>query len=387
MTPVNGGRVVIVGGGVIGLTIAFHLGRRGYRDVVIIERGMLGEGATAYATGGIRRQFSSRVNVELMQRSIELWADFGDMTGAPLEFRRHGYLFLLSDKASVASFNAALRMQRELGVEVAWLDPDQVSGVFPGVRTDDLLAAVHTPTDGSATPADAVAGLATAVRAYGVEIRRHTEFLGLTRGDDGCVTSAMTSTGSIQADVVVLAPGPWARDVGLLCGVDLPVAPHPRQAFATAPMAVLDGSLPLTVDLASGAYLHPQPTGGAVIGGNDRDTASTQTAAVDWSRVESLAAALTHRMPFLRDLQVIRGWCGLREMTPDDLAIVGPVEEIGGLWVVAGFSGHGFMQSPAVGSALAAWLTTGTPELDLTPLALSRFRTDDSARPPEAAVF
>jgi len=387
MSALNGGRVVIVGGGVIGLSIAFQLGRRGYGDVVVIERGRLGEGATAYATGGIRRQFTSRVNVELVQRSVEFWADFADRTGAPLEFRRHGYLFLLSDSRSVASFDAAVRMQRELGVDSQWLDSAQAARVFPGIHTEDLLAAVYTPTDGSATPADAVAGLATAARAYGVRIRRHTSFVGLTRDDEGHVTGARTSVGTFDAEAVVLAPGPWARAAGLLCGVDLPVQPHPRQAFATAPLATLNGSLPLAVDLASGAYLHPQVTGGAVIGGNDRDTPSTYRAVVDWSRVESLAAGLTHRMPFLRDLRVVKGWSGLREMTPDDLAIVGPVEQVPGVWVAVGFSGHGFMQSPAVGSALAAWLTTGAPDLDLTPLALNRFRPDMVAHPRETAVF
>ncbi|MGI5281768.1 NAD(P)/FAD-dependent oxidoreductase [Nonomuraea polychroma] len=382
----RGGRVVIVGGGVIGTSIAFHLSERGYRDVTVIERGLAGEGATAYATGGIRQQFSSRVNIELVRRSLPFWLDFAGRTGSPLDFRQHGYLFLISDPAMLAAFEANARLQRSLGVEVEVLDPHQAAELFPGIRTGDLAGATYTAGDGSASPSDAVAGYLRGARRQGVELRQRTEFLGLLTDAGGAVRGARTSAGDIEAELVVMAAGPQARAVGRLCGVDIPVSPHPRQAFATTPLDGLHGDLPLVVDLATGAYVHPEPAGTAIVGGNDRDAPSRDVATVDWSRVDSLAAALWHRFPALDGLEIVRGWAGLREMTADDHAIVGPVHEVPGLWVAAGFSGHGFMQSPAVGAALAQWWLEGAPPLDLTPLRPSRF-ADHLTPELETAVF
>jgi sarcosine oxidase, subunit beta len=370
---VRGGRVVIIGAGIIGLSIAHHLTTAGYRDVLVLDRGLPGEGATGYATGGIRRQFTARINVELVQRSIPMWENFTAITGAPLDFRRHGYLFLITDQAAVAEFTQAAAMQRELGVDVEVLRPDDIDEILPGTRISDVRAGVYSATDGSASPADAVVGFLRSARAGGAEMLSGCEFVGIRLGPNGSVRAVVTSDEEIAAETVVLAPGPWAREAAGRCGVDVPVEPHRRQAFSTAPTPQLHGGLPLAIDLASGAYLHPERSGAAVVGGNDRNVPASSAVGVDWSRVESLAAALTHRFPFLSDMQVARGWCGLREMTPDDLGIIGPIGGRPGLWVVAGFSGHGFMQAPAVGALTAQWLLHGAPELDLRPLRPDRF--------------
>ncbi|MFC9832791.1 NAD(P)/FAD-dependent oxidoreductase [Rhodococcus sp. NPDC127530] len=369
----NGGRIVIIGGGIIGASIAYHLSLSGYRDVTIVERTLVGEGATAYATGGIRHQFSSRVNIELVQHSIEFWKNFESHTERPLDFRRHGYLFLISDEATSEAFGKNVALQRSLGVEVEVLEPSQICDVFPNVRVDDLVSATYTPQDGSASPADAVAGYLHLARRHGVSVLQNTEVLDIAVGADGAVKGVMTSRGDIEAEAVVIAAGPQSRRVGALCGLDIPVFPHSRQAFATAPIASIDGSLPLTVDMATGAYLHPEKSGGAVVGGNDRGVPSTEDASVDWDRVEGLAAALSYRFPELGGLEVTRGWAGLREMTPDDHAIVGATDDVGGLFIAAGFSGHGFMQSPAVGKSITQQLLTGRSDIDLSTLALSRF--------------
>lgn len=373
MTALNGGRVVIIGGGVIGASIAYALTTRGYSPVTVIERGRLGEGATAYATGGIRQQFTSEINVQLVRESVDFFQNFTENTGAPFDFRQHGYLFLLTSQSQLTAFTAAAEMQRKHGVPTELLPVDRIRELNPKLRTDDLVGASFCATDGSASPADAVAGFAAAARRNGADIRQHTEVTRVERHPDGSISAVKLSDGSLlHAEVVLIATGPQARETGFLAGVDLPVGPHRRQAFSIGPLPWLHRDLPFTVDLGSGAYLHPDSNGG-VIGGNDRDVPEGTDTAVDWSLAEPLITALTHRFPALVDAEVITGWAGLREMTPDDHGIVGPIDAVPGLWAATGFSGHGFMQAPAIGNQLAGWLVDGAPKIDLDRLRFSRF--------------
>jgi len=363
--------VVIVGGGIIGASVAFHLAERGFTDVTVVERHRIGEGSTARATGGIRQQFTSRVNAAMVHRSVEFWTDFEQRTGAAFDFRRHGYLFLLTTDEQLATFRCAVAMQNELGIDSRIITAAEVTELVPGTITDDLRGASYCASDGSGSPTDAVNGLISAARRSGVDVRQRCEVTGLlTTGDR--VTGVRTSTGDLKAGLVLIAAGPQAREAGQRMGIDLPVAPHRRQAFAVDQMDWLRPGMPLTVDLGSGAYLHPELSGAAVIGGNDRDVPEGTDTTVDQERVEPLVKALIDRWPRMADARVSRGWAGLREMTPDDHAVIGPVGP-DGLWAAAGFSGHGFMQAPAVGECLAAWWLDGTSPYDLAPLRPSRF--------------
>lgn len=365
------GGVVIVGGGIIGASVAFHLAERGFADVTVLERHRVGEGSTARATGGIRQQFTSRVNAAIVHRSIAFWNEFEQRTGAPFDFRRHGYLFLLTTGEQLATFRRAVAMQNELGIDSRIIGAAEVAELVPGTITEDVLGASYCPSDGSGSPTDAVNGLIAAARRQGATVRQGCEVTGLlTTGDR--VTGVSTTDGDLPAGLVLIAAGPQARELGRRVGVELPVAPHRRQAFAVDRLDWLRPDMPLAVDLASGAYLHPETGGRAVIGGNDRDVPEGTDMTVDHVRVEPLVKALVDRWPQMADARVSRGWSGLREMTPDDHAVIGPVGP-DGLWAAVGFSGHGFMQAPAVGECLAAWWLDGASPYDLSPLRPSRF--------------
>jgi glycine/D-amino acid oxidase-like deaminating enzyme len=378
VTALQGGPAVIVGGGVIGMALAFQLTRHGYRDVTVVERGRVGEGATAYATGGIRQQFTVPVNAQLARRSVDFFTAFEEHTGSALDFRQHGYLFLTTDPAQLAALSEAVAMHHRFGIPSRIVAPGEVADLFPQLRTSDLAGGSYCPTDGSASPTDATNGLLKAARAAGATVYQHRTVTGLRRGRDGRVIGVDTDAGPLPAEAVVLAPGPWAAELGTRCGITLPVDPHSRQAFAIAPADWLAPSLPLTVDLGTGAYLHPSATGG-VIGGTDRDTPPGMKPAVDWALLERLTAALTHRIPPIADARVLRGWAGLREMSPDDLALVGPLSQAPGLWIAAGFSGHGFMHAPAIGECLAAELLGQPSPVDLSALRPDRFDRSTTA--------
>lgn len=368
----DGRRVVVVGGGVVGLSIAHHLALRGYPDVTVVERGLLGSGTSSAGVGGIRQQFSSEVNIALGVAAVCYFEEFEERVGEPLDFRQHGYLFLLDNLAQRSVFEADVARQRALGAPAGVLEPDEISSVMPVVDTAGLVGAAYCPTDGSTVPAHVVHAFARQARRRGVDIRQHTTVTGIDRDADGAVCAVQTPVGRIEAGTVIDAAGPQAREVGRLVDVDVPVLPHSRQAFTVGPSPWMDPAHPLTVDFGSGAYLHPQVYG-AVVGGNDRAVPSTTTASVDWDRVDAMLAALARRMPTMTGATITSGWAGLREMTPDDHGIVGPVAAVPGFWMAAGFSGKGFQWAPVIGDEVSRWLVEGAPGMDLSALRLERF--------------
>ena len=378
------GPVVIIGGGVVGCSLAFHLAKYGHDAVTVVEAGLLGEGATAKATGGIRQQFSSRLNADLCREAVDYFAHFEERVGEPFLFRQHGYLFLLGTEVQREQFERDVAMQQSLGIDVRLVANDDIGDLMPGIRTADLHGAAYTPEDGSGSPVDATAAFARQARKRGTTVLQNTRVTEVERSVGGAVAAVRTDDGDrLEAAVVVNAAGPAAAQVGRLVGLELPVEPHPRQAFGIGAMKQLSPTMPLTVDLTSGAYVHPETHGG-IVGGNDRNAPAGDEAKVRWELSEGVISSLIERIPWMEHARITSGWCGLREMTPDDHAIVGPCD-VEGWWNLAGFSGHGFMQAPVVGDHVARWMVGLENRRDLSPLTLERFASGDLHR--ESTVF
>jgi sarcosine oxidase subunit beta len=365
-------RVVIIGGGVIGMSIAFHLAGR-CDSVIVLESGTVGGGSTARATGGVRQQFPAVANMILSREAVAYFARFAELTGEEIAFRQHGYLFVTADERLLRDHAGAVAQQRCLGIPARTVSPVEIGSLHPQVRTDDLAGGTYCATDGSAMPSDVTAAFARAARRRGVEIRQHARALAIRLGGQGQVRAVAVHGGSVPADVVVDAAGPWAAEVLAGTGVVLPIEVRPRQAFAVAPLPWLHGRLPMTVDLDTGAYLHPEPSGAGVIGGADEHRAPGMLATVDDDLAGQLVSAVTKRLPAMAEARVVSGWAGLRARTPDDVGLLGPAAEVAGLWLAAGFGGHGFMQAPVIGRELAGWLVGGRAGLDVSALRPDRF--------------
>ncbi|MFG2937517.1 NAD(P)/FAD-dependent oxidoreductase [Streptomyces sp. NPDC048282] len=367
-------QAVIIGGGVMGTSIAYHLASAGVRDVVLVERDELAAGSTSKAAGGVRAQFSDELNVQLGARSLEAFARFGEEIGYDIGLRRVGYLFLLSTPEEVASFEASVRLQNHLGVPSRMLTPKEAARLSPLISTDGLLAAAYSPDDGHCTPESVVHGYAAAARAHGARVLRHTEVTGIER-DGPYVTAVQTTLGRIATDTVVCAAGPWSRAVGAMAGVDLPVQPLRRQIAVTEPVPGLPPTLPMTIDFSSSLYFHAEGPG-LLLGMSDPDERPGFATDAHDRWIPRLYETMRRRAPALLDLRRTGGWAGLYENTPDHNALIGEAPSVSRFLYATGFSGHGFLQGPAVGEVIRDLYLGRAPFLDVRPLSAGRFAAD-----------
>lgn len=369
--------VAIVGGGMCGISIAYYLASRGLRDVIVFEKGFMGEGATAAGAGGIRHQFSTEVNVRLSIESIRAFEELAQETGNAIELHQNGYLILATSDEEMAVFQKNVEMQRQLGVDARTLSSNEVQRTAPYLNTEDIVGATFCPNDGWVDPYSVLQMYARRARELGARIFERTEVRGIAvRG--GKAMGIATPRGDLAADVVVNAAGPYAALVGRMAGVELPVKPYRRQSFATEPFLKVPEDAPFIVDFTTSFYFHKESNRGVLMGMSDRDEPSSFNTNVDWSFLEKVVERALHRSPILGEARVIRGWAGLYAITPDHNPVLGrtPVKNF---YVACGFSGHGFMHSPAVGSLLAELISEKEPHLDITPLSLERFAEETVA--------
>ncbi|WP_133913784.1 NAD(P)/FAD-dependent oxidoreductase [Streptomyces sp. NBC_00582] len=366
--------VVVIGGGVIGTSIAYHLAAAGVRDVLLVERDELAAGSTSKAAGGVRAQFSDELNIQLGARSLEAFARFGEQFGQDIGLHRVGYLFLLSTPEEVASFEAGVALQNALGVPSRMIDPAEARRLSPLITTDGLRAAAFSPDDGHCTPEAVVQGYAAAARGHGARILRRTAVTGIeTRGDT--ITGVTTTLGPISTDTVICAAGAWSRPVGAMVGVDLPVQPLRRQIAVTEAVPGLRPDLPMTIDFTTTLYFHGEGPG-LLVGMSDPDERPGFATDTHDRWIPRLAAALEHRAPDILELRRTGGWAGLYEVTPDHNALIGEAHSVSRFLYATGFSGHGFLQGPAVGEVVRDLYLGRVPFVDVTPLSAGRFAAD-----------
>lgn len=366
--------VVIIGGGVMGASTAYHLARRGCTNLVLLEREpFFGTGATGKNAGGIRHQFATEINIRLSLKSIAMLEHFEEEPGYPIDLRFCGYLFLLTREEDVEAFRRNVALQRRLGVMTEWLTHDEVARRLPQVRTDDVLAGTFYGRDGLADPAGVTQGYVNGARRLGAKLFTDVEVTGITV-EGGRVRGVRTSRGDIATPVVVNAAGPWAALVGRMAGLDIPVQPIRRQILATTPLPEIPPDFPFVIDFAQSLYFHREGEGLLTGMSNPNEPPGfDQSVDPDWELVH-LEAAI-QRLPLLERAGKAAAWAGLYEVSPDAHPILGRVAELEGFYCINGFSGHGFMHGPIAGLLLAEEILDGAAHtIDIAPLRLDRFR-------------
>jgi sarcosine oxidase subunit beta len=369
--------VVVVGGGAVGCSAAYHLAAAGAGDVLLLERSAaVGTGSTGACAGGFRSQFSSRINVELSLASLPMILGFSEQHGLPLDVVQDGYLFLIRDEASRAPFEAAAQMQRELGVDVRLLSADEAAALVPGISREGVLAATYCPDDGIADPAGLTQGYASVATRAGARVRLGTEVTGIVM-EAGRVSGVTTADGAISSRVVVDAAGPWAGVLAAGAGVELPLEPIPRMVVATGPFAGVPARRTLVIDAATTFYLHREGEGVLMGMGGVDERPSFSLRVDDRFIAEELLPVAVRVFPALQDAGIAATWAGLYEMTPDRHPILGP-SPVEGFWLANGFSGHGFQHAPVVGLLLAEMIVDGAARtVDVSTLDLGRFDRGD----------
>ena len=375
----SGYDVLIVGGGVVGFSTAFHLAESGRKKVLLLERDFPAAGATGRCGGGIRAQWSTPGNIRLAQHSISEFENFKDMTGQDIQFRQGGYLLPAYSREEAGQFKKNAALQKRHGVPVELVSPEQAREITPAVNTAGMLTAAYCPTDGVANPFLVTKGYADAAEKAGVEIRLRAEVTGFETSGPR-VTAALLRDGTrIACGAVLNAAGGWAAAVCEMVGAKIPLKPYRHQIMVTEPLEIFHR--PMVIDLHHNLYFCQAEEGGILAGQTDEDEPPSFNTKNSWRFIVEISRKLIYHCPALADVAVVRQWAGLYSMTPDAQPILGRVGEYDNFFCACGFSGHGFMISPAVGLLMAELLTHGRARtLSIEDYSADRFERGEFVR-------
>lgn len=373
--------VVVVGGGVVGASAAYHLAAAGAGRVVVFERAdHLAAGSTGACAGGFRHQFSSEVNVRLSQASVPMITGFAEEHGLPLDVAEDGYLFLVRDAELWTGFVAANALHRSLGVEAETLTPAEAVALAPGISTEGLVGATFGVRDGIADPSGLTHGYATLARAAGATVELGVEVTGVVVDHDR-VTGVETSAGRWDAPAVVNAAGPWAGTLASTAGVELPIEPIPRHVLVTGAFAGVPDRRTLVIDAVTSFYFHREGAGVLMGMGRPNERPTFDTTPDEAFVADELLPTALRVFPPIASASIEHSWVGLYEMTPDRHPIIGKAPGVEGLYLANGFSGHGFQHAPVVGKLLTELILDGRARtVDISSLGLERFARGDLVR-------
>ncbi len=371
--------VLIIGGGVIGSSIAYHLTRRGCRNVVVVERNTIGSGSTAKAAGGIRQQFSCESNVRLAMYSVDFFEHFHERLelspdAGGVDFHQIGYLFLLSTQEAFTTFERKAALQQHLGLPVEVLTPEQVGSRWPWLSVNDLAGATYCPTDGYGSPHEVMQAFATQARRLGASFVEGASVSAITR-EGARIMTVETNRGSFSPGIVIICAGAWSGELGRLAGIEIPVQPLRRMCFLTDPFDAIPHDAPMTIEMPNTFHFRPEGSG-FMLGTSDQNELYGFNTTVNWEWLNTVVEDAVKRVPVFEQARIHHGWAGLYETSPDHNAILGPIPGMENLLIATGFSGHGVMQSPATGLIMSEFILDGQAHtIDVSDLGIERFST------------
>jgi sarcosine oxidase, subunit beta len=383
----RGASVIIIGAGIVGTSIAYHLAARGCTDVLILEKAETEvTGSSARSAAGVRHQFAAEINIRLSLYSIEQLQHFNERVGGHADLKQVGYLLLVDDAETWETYQRNVALQNSLGVRSRIIGLSDVLDFVPGARIDDLLGATYCPDDGHCDPHGIATGYLARARELGVRLKRSTPVVGVQTAGQRIV-AVKTPREVFSCDTVVNAAGPWAAQVGALVGLNIPVVPYRRCVYMTEPFAPLPDDMPFTIDVGSDFYMRKENQK-ILFGLSNENEPPGENLAVDWDWLEVVMEAGISRFPMLAEagLATKNCWAGLYEVTPDDNPILGIHPDLPNYVDANGFSGHGVMHAPATGMLIAEEILDGRAHtINIDELRITRFR--QQTLKPESNVY
>jgi sarcosine oxidase subunit beta len=370
-------QVIVIGGGVMGASTAYHLAKKGCKDVLLLEsEPFFGTGSTGRCAGGIRHQFSTDVNIQLSIKSLQMMNDLEEETGQAVDIKLVGYLIMASTEDQMTAFRANVERQHQHGVMTEIWSVDDIANRVPMMNTDGLIGATFYDKDGIADPSDVVQGYVKGARSLGATLLTDAAVTGITV-EGGGVKAVQTAEGEVACEQVVIACGPWSGLVGKMVGVDIPITPELQQSAVTTPLDWVPDNFPFVIDFTQRLYFHIEGegllTGQSIVG---RPPTFEQNVDPEWT-VHAIEAAIK-RMPPMAQAGLLNEWAGLYENTPDAHPVIGPIKAVEGLYMIGGFSGHGFMHGPVGGLLVAEQILDGKAQtVDVDVLRFERFEEGD----------
>jgi sarcosine oxidase subunit beta len=369
--------VVIIGGGIVGSSIAYHLTASGCRNVLVIEReSAQGKGSTGKSMGGVRAQFSTPVSIQMSLYSIPFYASFEERLGFPCDYRAQGYLFCATNENQMAYLRANYAQQVKLGLEnVRLMQSEEIAAGFPQLRADDIVGGSFCSTDGFVDPYSAMNGFMAWAADHGAMLWKNTAVTSIARDASG-IASVETTRGPVATRRVVNCAGAWAAEVAAFVGVELPVRPLRRMLVPSEPFDEFPRTAPMIVDMSNGFHFRPEARG-FLLAWNDPEETPGFNTNFEPSFIEKILTRAADRVPCFANLPINpkRAWAGLYEMTPDHHPVLGEAPDVPGFFLANGFSGHGVMHAPATGKILSDLILIGKTDLIETSLLnLSRFK-------------
>ena len=364
--------VVVIGGGVVGCSIAYNLAKAGAGRIAVIERGYLASGATGRCGAGVRMQWGTETNCLLARESVHMLENLPELleVKGDIEFKQGGYLLLAYTEKMADQFKKNLTLQNSLTIPARWTTPAEAREIVPHLNTDGLLGATFCPKDGHANPFKVTSLYAKAAARLGVQFYTYTEVTGLSV-EAGKITTVHTDKGDIATNTVINAAGGYAKMVGRMAGIELPIFPERHEILVTEPVEPMQ--TPMVMCFYHNLYCQQTPHGSFIMGIGHPDEPETFNITSSWQFLTEMAKRITRILPPLANLNVVRQWAGLYDMCPDRTPILGPDATIQGFYTAAGFSGHGFMISPMVGKLMAQMVLGSPTDIPITMFSAERF--------------